>query len=278
MKLLTRSVLGGVVAVSAALSFGAPDGGWWEEGGGEEPSVVSRKLRLVVVEELTEAGEQKAPVDEKKLAELAESLAKRAHCSAEAAEVKGVEQHEEGEVKLPESATPEPTREVYTLRRGEKADAADMVRGLCRAIERGSEFLLRVEVGAGEELEKETVQAVNEYGEWLEVNREAMENARAVSGMTLPDGWSATIDGEDTYLIAPERKDVKKGTILKIPAHEIDTVKPVVLGQEETRVRVSRVEESGKDEPRAYMQFKIPAETWKNAKLGIPVIKLINAQ
>ena len=260
MKLLTRSVLGGVVAVSAALSFGAPDGGWWEEGGGEEPSVVSRKLRLVVVEELTEAGEQKAPVDEKKLAELAESLAKRAHCSAEAAEVKGVEQHEEGEVKLPESATPEPTREVYTLRRGEKADAADMVRGLCRAIERGSEFLLRVEVGAGEELEKETVQAVNEYGEWLEVNREA------------------TIDGEDTYLIAPERKDVKKGTILKIPAHEIDTVKPVVLGQEETRVRVSRVEESGKDEPRAYMQFKIPAETWKNAKLGIPVIKLINAQ
>ena len=276
--MLTRLALGGAVVVSAALSFGAPGEEWREDASGKEPTTVLRKLRLVVVEGPTEAGEQKAPPDEKKLAELAESLAKRAHCSAEAAEIRGGERHEEGEAQPPENLTPEPTREVCTLKRGGKAAAADMVHALCRAIERGSEFLLRVEVGERGELEKETVQAVGEYGEWLEVNQEAVENARAVSGMTLPDGWSATIDGEDTYLIAPERKDVKKGTILKIPAHEIDTVKPVVLGQEETRVRVRRVEESGKDEPRAYMQFKIPAEAWKNAKLNIPVIKLINAQ
>ena len=270
--------MGGIVAVSAALSFGAPGAEWWEVEPGKDPSGVTRKLRLVVVEEPTGAGEQKAPPEEKKLAELAKSLAKRAHCSAETAEINDEKQREVEEVQPPENPTPKPTREVYTLRRGEKTAAADIVRTLCRAIERGSEFLLRVEVGASGELEEDALRAVSEYGEWLEVNREAVENARAVSGMTLPDGWSATIDGEDTYLIAPERKDVEKGTILKIPAHEIDTVKPVVLGQAETRVRVRRVEESGKDEPRAYMQFKMPTETWKNAKLGIPVIKLINAQ
>ena len=81
---------------------------------------------------------------------------------------------------------------------------------------------------------------------------------------------------EDTYLFPPDLQ-TENDVELLIPAHEIDTVEPEVLGQPDCEVTVERIVLPGKDEPRAFMRFVIPASAWKNAPEGLPVIKLIYA-
>lgn len=113
---------------------------------------------------------------------------------------------------------------------------------------------------------------------WLAVNAESISGASPVPGVTLPIGWLCTIVGEDTYVHAPALNPSSDVVTLRVPAHQIDTVIPEALGQPRCKITVKRVEEPGEDEPHAFMEFRIPATAWKEAPLGLPVIKLINAQ
>lgn len=113
-------------------------------------------------------------------------------------------------------------------------------------------------------------------GKWMEVNGESIYESTPVYEITLPEGWMCSLVYEDTYLFPPDLV-IDHDVELLIPAHEIDTVEPEVLGQPDCKVTVERIELPGKDEPRAFMRFVIPASAWKNAVEGLPVIKLIYA-
>ena len=62
--------------------------------------------------------------------------------------------------------------------------------------------------------------------------------------------------------------------MLRIPAPQLDNVAPSILGQPGVKVGMRRVEEPGQDEPRAFMEFTVPAAAWQNAVQGLPVLKL----
>lgn len=155
--------------------------------------------------------------------------------------------------------------------------AADLIRDLQESAALGSPRILSISLTPEQTSLTPNIRLLERVEKWLAVNGEALANAMPVSDMTLPIGWLVTLVGEDTYLFPPAMQP-REDVILRIPAHQIDTVVPYVLGQQECEVTVKRVEEPGDDEPRAFMQFTIPAEAWQNAPEGLPVIKLINAQ
>lgn len=280
MSLYGKTILAAMIWTTTALCTEVWEAGWQEDSGSSEPAGTVRSLQLVLRgESLTKPqnkGDATAEPDEQKLADAGERLAKLAHCSVAAPQVA-----EKTDDSQPETQKNEQGSEIVLLEDKKTAKAAAIVRGLCRAIQRGRALVVQVVVDAAGDCDPAVQEAIKEYGEWMEVNGEAIEHAQAVPGITLPKDWSATIVGEDTYLIAPEigpNEVPKKYYFISIPAHEIDTVKPEVLGQNGVKVRIERKEEPGKDEPRAFMRFSIPGKAWKDAKLGIPVLKLINAQ
>lgn len=155
------------------------------------------------------------------------------------------------------------------------ADAAQIILNIERAAAEGSSCsLLLPLLPAGQDQASELLHTVSL---WLAANAEAIHNASPLPELTLPLGWRATIVGEDTYLFPPAMQPRQEVT-LRIPAHQIDTVIPLILGQPELSIELCRVEEPGDDEPQAFMQFTIPREAWLHAPAGLPVIKLINAQ
>ena len=151
-----------------------------------------------------------------------------------------------------------------------------LIRCLQQCAAYGGNLLLNVSPRGDGSLTPEAIELFQRIGRWMEVNSESIYGSKPVPSITLPEGWLVTIVGEDTYLFAPHLNP-KKAVTLRIPAHEIDTVKPEVLGQPESTVEVRRVEEPGEDEPHAFMEFTIPAAVWQQAVEGLPVIKLINA-
>lgn len=160
---------------------------------------------------------------------------------------------------------------------GKLPSAEDAIRALQRASARGKRLILHVEAGADGTVRPEVPDLLKRLGDWRRLYIAAFENCFPVPSVSLPDGWYATIVGEDTYIFPPALKP-KKDVILRIPAHEIDTVVATVLGQPNVVVSTERVEESGKDEPKAFMQMVFPMASWASAPEGLPVFKLINAQ
>lgn len=90
--------------------------------------------------------------------------------------------------------------------------------------------------------------------------------------MDLPEGVGASIVAEDIYVFLPA--GVQQDYTLRIPATQIENVEPSILGQPDTKVGMKRVEEPGQEEPRAFMEFSVPAAAWQNAVQGLPVLKL----
>ena len=124
---------------------------------------------------------------------------------------------------------------------------------------------------------EKAMQVVRRVGGWMSVNGQSVSQVTSVD-LSLPEGWSATIAPDENTYLHPPVMHPTRDVVLKIPAHLIDTVVPEVLGQPEQVVRVKRIEEPGEDEPRAFMQFTLPAAVWDQAVEGLPVIKLLNAQ
>lgn len=151
-----------------------------------------------------------------------------------------------------------------------------IIRQLEQCAAYGGNLLLNISPREDGSVPPQAVELFRKIGKWMSVNGEAIYGSTPVaSELTLPDEWMVAIVGEDTYLFPPAiapQEDVE----LRIPAHQIDTVKPTVLGQPGCVVSVKRVEEPGGDEPQAFMQFRIPAEAWQKAVEGLPVIKLSN--
>ena len=151
-----------------------------------------------------------------------------------------------------------------------------IIRQLEQCAAYGGNLLLNISPREDGTVTPETVLLFERIGRWMAVNGEAVYGSSPVPGVSLPEGWMASIVGEDTYIFPPALKP-KEAVELRIPAHEIDTVSPSVLGQPGCKVTVRRIEEPGEDEPKAFMQFIIPASAWENAVEGLPVIKLSNA-
>ena len=161
--------------------------------------------------------------------------------------------------------------------KGKLPSAVDAIRALQHAAAVGKRLVLRVAAGADGAVHPGIPELLKRLGDWYQQYAVAFEHCFPVPSVSLPDGWYATIVGEDTYIFPPALKP-QKDVVLRIPAHEIDTVSPVILGQPDVIVRTERVEETGKDEPKAYMQLTLPVSVWNSAPEGLPVIKLINAQ
>ena len=153
---------------------------------------------------------------------------------------------------------------------------AQIIRQLEQCAAYGGNLLLNISPKADGSIPEQAVDLFHRVGKWMAVNGEAIYSAVPVQEMTLPEGWMVAMVGEETYLFAPAQKQPKDTEVL-VPAHQIDTVTASVLGQPDCKVDVRRVEQPGEDEPKAYMQFTIPAAAWQNAVEGMPVIKLTDA-
>ena len=153
---------------------------------------------------------------------------------------------------------------------------ATVVRQLQQCAAKGGNLLLNIGPRADGSIPEPVVEVFERVGKWMALNGEAIYSSYPAYDITLPEGWLACMVYEDTYIFPPSlltENDVE----LLIPAHQIDTVEPEVLGQPDCKVTVERIELPGDDEPRAFMRFVIPAAAWQNAVDGLPVIKLINA-
>lgn len=155
-------------------------------------------------------------------------------------------------------------------------EPADIIRQLQQCAARGGNLLLNIGPKADGSVPEGVEEVFRRVGEWMEVNGESIYESRPVPSVHLPEGWMASIVYEDTYIFPPKMQPTED-VVIRIRAHEIDTVEPSVLGQPECYIEMERVEEPGKDEPKAYMQFTIPASAWEDAVEGMPVFKFSNA-
>lgn len=156
---------------------------------------------------------------------------------------------------------------------------AQIIRQLQQCAAFGGNLLLNISPRVDGSIPEAAVETFHRIGEWMKVNGQAIYGSHPYVEMTLPNEWLASVVGEDTYLFPPAWKPAMGQNVqVEIPAHQIDTVKPSVLGQPDIEITVKRIEKQGDEEPKAFMQFTIPQEAWKNAVEGLPVIRLSNAQ
>lgn len=151
-----------------------------------------------------------------------------------------------------------------------------IIRQLQQCAARGGNLLLNIGPKADGSIPEGVEDVFRRVGAWMEVNGEAIYESKPVPSVHLPEGWMCSIVYEETYIFPPKMQPTED-VVLRIRAHEIDTVAPSVLGQPDCHIEMERVEEPGKDEPTAYMQFTIPASAWANAVEGMPVFKFSNA-
>ncbi|MBQ4613676.1 MAG: alpha-L-fucosidase [Akkermansia sp.] len=147
-----------------------------------------------------------------------------------------------------------------------------IIQQLQQCAARGGNLLLNIGPMADGSVPEGVEDVFRRVGKWMEVNGEAIYGSRPVPSIHLPEGWMASIVYEETYIFPPKMQPTED-VVLRIRAHEIDTVEPTVLGQPECIIKMERVEEPGDEEPAAYMQFTIPASAWADAVEGIPVFK-----
>ncbi len=155
-------------------------------------------------------------------------------------------------------------------------EPADIIRQLQQCAARGGNLLLNIGPKADGSVPEGVENVFRRVGKWMEVNGESIYESRPVPSVHLPEGWMASIVYEDTYIFPPKMQP-EEDVVIRIRAHEIDTVDPCVLGQPDCYIEMERVEEPGEDEPKAYMQFTIPASAWTDAVEGMPVFKFSNA-
>ncbi|MBQ2380007.1 MAG: alpha-L-fucosidase [Akkermansia sp.] len=153
---------------------------------------------------------------------------------------------------------------------------ATVIRQLQQCAAKGGNLLLNINPMADGSIPAGVEEVFLRVGKWMEVNGESIYGSYPIYNITLPEGWMSCMVYEDTYLFPPSIV-TENPVELMIPAYEIDTVEPEVVGQPDCKVTVERIELPGKDEPQVFMKFVIPAEAWQNAVEGLPVIKLINA-
>lgn len=155
-------------------------------------------------------------------------------------------------------------------------EPAVIIRQLQQCAARGGNLLLNIGPKADGSIPEGVEDVFRRVGAWMEVNGESIYESKPVPSVHLPEGWMCSIVYEETYIFPPKMQPTED-VVLRIRAHEIDTVAPSVLGQPDCHIEMERVEEPGKDEPTAYMQFTIPASAWANAVEGMPVFKFSNA-
>ena len=137
---------------------------------------------------------------------------------------------------------------------------------------KGGNFLLNVGPRADGSIPAALVKDFRRVGDWMKVNSESIYESRGVLDVDFPEGVGASMVREDMYVFLPAAQ--KQDYVLRIPATQIENVAPSILGQPECKVQMRRVEEPGQDEPKAYMEFTVPAAAWEKAVEGLPVLKL----
>lgn len=151
-----------------------------------------------------------------------------------------------------------------------------IIRRLQECAAKGGNLLLNVAPMADGSIPKGVVDVMLRVGEWMGVNGEAIYGSLPLEGVKLPEGWMGSVVNESIYLFPPPMKP-EKAVVLRLLAHEVDTVAPSVVGQPGCHIGMVRVEEEkGGIEPDVYMDFTIPAEAWSHAVEGLPVIRLDN--
>ena len=155
-------------------------------------------------------------------------------------------------------------------------EPAVIIQQLQQCAARGGNLLLNIGPKADGSIPEGVEDVFRRVGAWMEVNGESIYESSPVPSVHLPEGWMASIVYEETYIFPPKMQPTED-VVIRIRAHEIDTVEPSVLGQPDCVIEMERVEEPGEIEPKAFMQFTIPASAWENAVEGMPVFKFSNA-
>ena len=153
-----------------------------------------------------------------------------------------------------------------------------IIRQLQQCAAYGGNLLLNISPRVDGSIPEAAVDLFHRVGEWLKVNGEGIYASHPVPAeaeITLPEGWLISVVQDSLYIFPPAMQPNEPVT-LRVPAHQLDVTTPTVLGQPDCQVSVRRVEEPGEDEPKAFMEYTIPASAWQNAVEGLPVIKLSN--
>ena len=144
---------------------------------------------------------------------------------------------------------------------------------------KGGNLLLNIGPKADGSIPEGVVDVFKRVGAWMRVNGEAIYNSRPIAQetMDLPEEVSASVVWDDVYIFLPQRAagEEEMDYVLSIPANQIDSVYPTILGQDDCEVSMERVlVEDDDEDPVYYIDITIPAEAWYNAVEGLPVLKL----
>lgn len=143
---------------------------------------------------------------------------------------------------------------------------------------KGGNLLLNIGPKADGSIPEGIVEVFKRVGAWMKVNGESIYNSRPLGQVIdLPDELTGSVVWDDIYIFLPKRAagEEEMDYVLSFPANQVNAVYPTILGQEECEVIMERVTEKDENgETQYYLDFVIPAEAWKQAVEGLPVLKL----
>lgn len=152
---------------------------------------------------------------------------------------------------------------------------ATIIRRLQECAARGGNLLLNIGPKGDGSVPAAVAETFTRIGQWMDVNGEAIYGSRPLPSVHVPEGWMVCMAEEDVYIFPPVEKPEGE-VVLRILARELNAIAPSILGQDNCKVEMRRVEVPGEPEPEVYMEFRIPAEAWENAVEGMPVLRLRN--
>ena len=154
---------------------------------------------------------------------------------------------------------------------------AEVIAALEECVGKGGNLLLNINPRGDGSVPEGVADVFRRLGNWMQVNGAAIYGAHPVEEVDMPAGMYLVAVWDELFVYLP--REVPEGDALELwlPAAEIDTVMPEILGQPDCEVTVERVEEepeTAEGEPRAWLLYTIPTQAWHDAVEGLPVLRL----
>lgn len=194
----------------------------------------------------------------------------------------------------------------YSINDGRFKSPVQVIQTLQDCVSKGGNLLLNIGPRVDGSIPEHTVHVFTRLGEWMKVNGESIYGSEPVVGIQLPEEVRVVTVRDNLYVFLPElvseedpaapapeqesteapvaeetaaatpdaAADAEDCYVLRFPGNAFDEVTPAILGQPDCVVEMQRIEEPGADEPRVFLELRIPYEAWDNAVEGLPVLKL----
>lgn len=190
------------------------------------------------------------------------------------------------EQRVPEEGLPTDWESCMTVGRNwgynrydtQYKSAAEVIGKLQECVSKGGNLLLNINPKGDGSVPEPVADVFRRLGAWMKINGESIYGARPVEGhVDLPEGLRMVAAWDDLYIYLPAEKPAGERWELRLPAEQVDTIEPDILGQPDCDVTVERTEEETPDGPRATLIYSIPTAAWDAAPEHMPVLRLSNA-